>query len=125
MKKRFTDSVTGISYTLHDDYYLPDLALPETDNRPIGIYGSRHGKHLKQNRRLVYTELLTSGMLHSYLADIDEQAQERLDLLVSQMAERESVTEALKAKNQMLWVQKMNSIRNRAMEIVNNVIVYC
>ena len=125
MEKHITNQETGISYTLHGDYYLPDLALPKTDIRTNGIYGRRHGECLKQNRRVVYTELLTSGKLHSYLADIDEQARERIELLVKQMAEQEDVTEILKAENQMLWVKKMNNIRNRAMEIVNSELIYC
>ena len=125
MKKQFTDEKTGISYTLHGDYYLPDIVLtndPET--RQIGIYGERHRRFLKAHQRVVYTELLISGKLHTYLADIDEQAQARFELLMKQMAEKESVTEELKAENQMLWVQRMNSIRNRAMEIVNSEIIY-
>jgi ribonuclease HII len=124
MEKHIKNEKTGISYTLHGNYYLPDLVLPDTDNRLIGIYGKRHSKYLKQNRRVVYTELLTSGKLHSYLADIDEQACERLELLVKQMAEQEGVTERLKAENQLLWIQKMSNIRNRAIEIVNNEIIY-
>ena len=125
MKKHITDEKTGISYTLQGDYYLPDLALPDSDDRPIGIYGRRHGEYLKQNCRVIYTELLTTGKLHSYLADIDEQAWDRLQLLVKQMAAQDGVTETLKAENQMLWVGKMNNIRNRAMEVVNSEIIYC
>jgi len=126
MQKQFTDEKTGISYTLQGDYYLPDLTLPEeTETRSIGIYGERHRRYLKTHRKVVYTELLTSGRLHSYLADINEQVQERFDLLVKQMAEQEGVTEKLKAENQMEWVGRMNNIRNQAMEIVNDEIIYC
>jgi len=125
MEKHITNNETGFSYTLHDDYYLPDLSLPDTDNRSTGIYGRLHGEYLKQNRPLDYTEFLTSGKLHSYLADIDERARERFELLTKQMAEQESVTETLKAQNQILWVKKMNNIHNRAMEIVNSEIIYC
>ena len=125
MKKHMTNEETGINNTLHGEYYLPYLALPDMDNRPIGNYGRRHGEYLKQNRCVVCTELLTTGKLHSYLADLDEQARGRLELLVRQMAEQNGVTEALKAENQMLWVQKMNNIRNRAREIVNSEIIYC
>ena len=125
MKKQFTEEKTGISYTLQGEYYLPDLALPEEkETRSIGIHGERHRRYLKTHRKVVYTELLTSGRLQSYLADINEQAQERFDLLVKQMAEQEGITEKLKAENQLLWVKRMNSIRNRAMENVNDEIVY-
>ena len=127
MKKHFTDAKTGIGYTLQEgDYYLPDLALSEEmETRSIGIYGERHRSYLKTHRKVVYTELLTSGRLHSYLADINEQAQERFDLLVKQMAEKEGITEKLKSEHQLLWVKRMNSIRNRAMENVNAEIIYC
>lgn len=124
MKQHFTDEKTGIRYTLQGDYYLPDLALPAEEQQPIGIWGQRHLRHIKQNRRVLYTNLLTSGKLNSYLADIDKQAEEMFSRLVKQMAEREGVTEQLKADNQMDWVQKMNNIRSRAIEIVNNDIIY-
>ena len=124
MKQHFTDEKTGISYTKQGDYYLPGLALPDKEQQPIGIWGQRHLRHIKQNRRVLYTNLLTSGKLNSYLADIDKQAEEMFSRLVKQMAEREGVTEQLKADNQMDWVQKMNNIRSRAIEIVNNDIIY-
>ena len=120
MKQHFTDEKTGIRYTLQGDYYLPDLALPAEEQQPIGIWGQRHLRHLKQNRRVLYTNLLTSGKLNNYLADIDKQAEEMLFRLVKQMAEREGMTEQLKADNQMAWVGRMNDIRSRATEIVNN-----
>jgi len=114
-----------ITYTKHSDYYLPDLVLPEDgETRPVGIYGERHYRYLKEYCKIQYLNLLTSGKLHSYLADINEQARERFEFLVEQMAEVESVTEELKAENQMEWVGKMNNIRNRAMEIVNKEIIY-
>ena len=114
-----------LTYTKHSDYYLPDLALPEdTEKRSIGIYGQRHRQYLKTHRKVVYTQLLTSGRLYSYLADIDEQARERLNLLVKQMAEQQGVTEQLKAENQMEWVGRMNNIRQGATEIVNTEIIY-
>ena len=124
MKRHFTDEKTGIRYTLQGDYYLPDLASPAEEQQPIGIWGQRHLRHLKQNRRVLYTNLLTSGKLNSYLADIDKQAEEMFSRLVKQMAEREGVTEQLKAENQMAWVQKMNNIRNRVAEIVNNEVIF-
>ena len=124
MKRHFTDEKTGIRYTLQGDYYLPDLALPAEEQQPIGIWGQRHLRHIKQNRRVLYTNLLTSGKLNSYLADIDRQAEEMFSRLVKQIAEREGLTEQLKANNQMEWVQKMNNIRNRATEIVNHDTIY-
>ena len=124
MKQHFTDEKTGIRYTLQGDYYLPDLALPAEEQQPIGIWGQRHLRHLKQNRRALYANLLTSGKLNSYLADINRQAEEMFSRLVKQMAMRESVTEQLKADNQMEWVARMNNIRSRAMEIINEELIY-
>ena len=113
-----------ITYTKHGDYYLPDLTLPEQSDRPIGIWGQRHRNYLRDVHRVQYYNLLTSGELHDYLADIDEQADKRFNFLVKQLAERENVTEKLKAESQMEWVAKMNNIHNRAREIVNSEIIY-
>ena len=124
MKQYFTDEKTGINYTLQGDYYLPDLALPAEEQHPIGIWGQRHLRHIKQNRRVLYTNLLTSGKLNTYLADINLQAEEMFSRLVKQMAEREGVTEQLKADNQMAWVGRMNNIRSRATEVVNTDFIY-
>ena len=124
MKQHFTDEKMGINYTLQGGYYLPDLASPAEEQQPLGIWGQRHLRHLKQNRRVLYTNLLTSGKLNSYLADINRQAEEMFSKLVKQMAEREGVTEQLKTDNQMAWVQRMNNIRNRATEIVNAELMY-
>ena len=124
MKQHFTDEKTGIRYTLQGDYYLPDLALPAEEQQPIGIWGQRHLRHIKQNQRVLYTNLLTSGKLNSYLADINLQAEDMFFRLVKQMAEREGVTEQLKADNQMAWVGRMNNIRSRAIGIVNNDLIY-
>ncbi len=124
MKQHFTDEKTGISYTLQGDYYLPDLELPAEEQQPIGIWGQRHLRHIKQNRRVLYTNLLTSGKLNSYLADIDKQAEEMFSRLVKHMAEREGLTKQLKADNQMAWVGRMNNIRSRAMEIINEELIY-
>ena len=124
MKRHFTDEKTGIRYTLQGDYYLPDLALPAEEQQPIGIWGQRHLRYLKQNRRVLYTNLLTSGKLNSYLADINRQAKEIFSRLVKQMAEREGVTEQLKVDNQMAWVARMNNIRSRATEVVNTDFIY-
>ncbi len=124
MEKRIYNEKNGIRYTLQGDYYLPDLKLPDKENKPIGLWGQRHARHLKQNHKVLYMNLLTSGKLSSYLADIDKQAEDMFFRLVKQMAKREGVTEQLKADNQMKWVARMNNIRSRATEIVNNEIIY-
>lgn len=114
----------GGTYTQVGDYLLPDLKLPEEEQQPIGVWGRRHRRYLKDHRRATYAALLTGGNLNSYLADIDRQAEEMFSRLVKQMAEVEGVTEQLKADNQMEWVGRMNSIRSRAMEIVNSELIY-
>lgn len=126
MKRHFTDEKTGISYTLQGDYYLPDFELPaeEQQQQPIGVWGQRHLRYIKQHRKAFYTNLLTSGKLNSYLADIDRQAEEMFSQLVKEYAEKEDVTEQLKADNQMEWVGRMNNIRSRAIEIVNTELIY-
>ena len=124
MEKRIYNEKNGIRYTLQGDYYLPDLKLPDEENKPIGLWGQRHARHLKQNHKVLYMNLLTGGKLSSYLADIDKQAEDMFFRLVKQMAKREGVTEQLKADNQMQWVARMNNIRSRATEIVNNEIIY-
>ena len=115
---------TKITYTKQGDYLLPNLKLPEQPKVEIGIFGKRHLRYLERNRKILYTNLLTKGKLTAYLADINEQAENMFDRLIRQLAEREGVTEQLKANNQMLWVKKMNSIRNRAEEIVNHDLIY-
>ena len=124
MEKHIYNEQTGISYTLQGDYYLPNLALPEQEDKPIGLWGQRHLKHIKQHRKILYINLLTSSKLNGYLADLNEQAEDMFVRLVKQMAEREGVTEQLKADSQMEWVARMNNIRSRATEIVNNDIIY-
>lgn len=115
----------GGTYVRQGDYFIPCLILPaEKENEPIGVWGQRHKRYLREHKRATYTTLLTSGKLNSYLADIDGQAEEMFFRLVEQMAEREGVTEQLKAEKQMLWVQKMNNIRNRAMEMINADLIY-
>jgi len=114
----------GGTYTQVGDYLLPDLKLPEEEQQPIGVWGQRHRRYLKDHRRATYAALFTNGKLNSYLADIDRQAEAIFLRLVKQMAEAEGVTEQLKADNQMEWVGRMNNIRNRAAEIVNAEIVY-
>ena len=114
----------GDTYTQIEDYLLPDLKLPEEEQHPIGVWGQRHRRYLKEHRRASYAALLTSGKLNSYLADIDQQAEEMFLRLVKQMAEMEGVTEQLKAGNQMLWVQRMNALREAATEPVNNNLIF-
>lgn len=123
MKQHITDERTGISYTLQGDYYLSDLKLPEQPKVEIGIWGKRHLRYIKQHHKIRYTNLLTSCKLTAYLADIDEQAEDMFFRLVKQLAEKEGVTEQLKADDQMLWVRKMNNIRNIARNVVNNEII--
>ena len=113
-----------ITYTRQGDYNLPDLRLPEQDNRPIGIWGVRRRWYLREHHRVLYYNLLTSCKLHDHLADVNEEATEMYERLVKQFAEAENITEQLKAENQMLWVKQMNCIRNRAEEIVLNEIIY-
>lgn len=114
----------GGTYVRQGDYLIPDLKLPEEENKPIGVRGRRHKRYLQEHKSATYTTLLTSGKLNAYLADIDEQAKEMFLRLVEQMAEREGVTEQLKAKNQLEWVQKINNIRSRVTEIVNADLIY-
>lgn len=116
---------TGGTYTQVGDYMLPDLLPAEEEKKAnIGVWGMRHKRYLKQNHKVLYYNLLTSGKLNSYLADIEQQAQDLFIRLVKELAKRENVNEKLKAENQMLWVQKMNNIRNRATEIVNAELIY-
>lgn len=124
MKKNFTDKRTGVSYTLHGDYYLPNLVLPAEEQKEVGIWGQRHLRYIKQYRKVLYTNLLTSGKLNSYLTDIDRQAKEMFSRLAKQIAECEGVTEKLKSDDQMAWVQKMNNIHSRAIEVVNTELIY-
>ena len=114
----------GGTYTQVGDYLLPDLKLPEEEQQPIGVWGRCHTRYLKEHRRATYATLLTSGRLNSYLADIDRQAEEMFLRLVKQMAEAEGITETLKATDPMEWVGRMNNIRSRAMEMVNNDLIY-
>lgn len=124
MKKHITDEKTGISYTLHGDYYLPDLALPAEKEKPIGIWGRKHLHYLKEHKRLVYLNLLTSGRLNEYLASVDKQAEDMFSRLVKEYADRQGVTERLKAENALEWTGRMNNIRACVMELVNGEIIY-
>lgn len=115
----------GGTYTQTGDYLLPDLSLPaEKDNRPIGIWGQRRLRHLKQYHKAIYYNLLTSGKLHSHLADTEEQAQALFSRLVKEYAEKEGMTEQLESTDQMLWVRRMNNIRSRATEVISKELIY-
>ena len=124
MEKVIYDEKNGLWYELQGDYYIPCLKLPEEEQQPIGIWGQRHLRYIKQNRKVLYLNLLTSGNLNRYLSDLDKQAEEMFSRIVSQMAEREGVTEKLKAENQMEWVGRMNNIRSRAKEVINNELIF-
>lgn len=115
---------TKITYTQQGDYLLPDLKLPEQPKVEIGIWGKRHLRYIKQYHPIRYTNLLTSCELTAYLANIDEEATEMFDKLVNHFVERDGVTEQLKAENQLLWVGRMNNIRNQVTEIINNELIY-
>ena len=124
MEKYITDERTGLKYELIGDYYFL-AGDDEPENRcPVGIWGQRHLRYLRQHRKVLYTELQITGKLNSFLADLNEQAENMFLELVKQMAVREGVTEQLKAQDQMLWGQRMNNIRDRAMEIVNEELIY-
>lgn len=125
MEKYITDERTGLKYELVGDYYLVVGDNEPEEDQPIGVWGQRHLRYLKEHRRVRYANLLTIGKLNDYLADLNEQAEAMLSRLVKQLSEKEGVTEALKAENQMLWVQRMNNIRSAAMEIVSSELIYC
>ena len=124
MEEFITDERTGLRYELVGDYYLI-AGEDELEGRPIGIWGQRHLRYIRKHKTSLYAEVLTTGKLNDYLADLNEQAEAMLSRLVKQLSEKEGVTEALKAENQMLWVQRMNNIRSAAMEIVANDLIYC
>ena len=123
MEKYITDERTGLKYELVGDYYLI-AGDDEPEQEPIGVWGQRHLHHLKRHHKVIYANLLTSGKLPEYLADIDRRAEELFLRLAKQMADAEGITEKLKASDQMEWVGRMNSIRNRAMEIVNAELIF-
>ncbi len=114
----------GIDYTLCGDYYLPNLLPSQTEEKEIGVWGMRYLRYIKQHKKVRYINLLTTGKLNTYLAEIDVRAQNVKDVLIKQMSEHEGTNEVLKEINQMEWVQKMNNIRNRAEEIVNKEIIF-
>ena len=114
----------NVSYVIHGNYHLPCITVKEQNELHIGVWANRHRQYLKQHHRIKYYNLLTSEMLYPYLAKIEEQAQTIFSQLVKSFAEKENVTEKLKADNPILWVRKMNNIRNRAMEIVNSEVIF-
>ena len=124
MEQFITDQRTGLRYELVGDYYLI-AGEDEPEGRPIGLWGQRHLRYIRRRKRLLYAELLTTGRLNDYLADLNEQAEDMLSQLVKELSENENVTEVLKAENPMLWVQKMNGIRHTTAEIVSHDLIYC
>ena len=123
MKKTIFEEIGG-TYIRHGDYLIPCLTLPEEEQRFIGVWGQRHKRYLKEHKEAVYITLLTSGRLNSYLADIEEQAQERFERIVEQMKQAHGITERLKAENQMEWVARMNNLQSCAREIVDKEMIY-
>ena len=123
MEKTIFEQMGG-TYAQGGDYNLPSLILSNEESKPIGIWGQRHARYLKQNRKVLYMNLLTSGKLNAYLANIDKQAQERFERLIEGMKQTQGITEQLKAENALEWVGRMNNIRACAMEIVNEEIIY-
>lgn len=124
MEKYIYDSNNGLWYELQGDYYIPCLALPEEENKPIGIWGQRHKAYLKEHRIATYTTMLTESKRNSYLADIDKQAQEMYLHLVDEMADKQGVTEKLKAENPMEWIRIIGNIQSCARELVNSEMIY-
>lgn len=124
MEKYIFDKNNGLWYELQGDYYIPCLVLDEEDTQPIGMWGRKYLRYIKEYRPVIYTALLLSGKLNSHLAEIDSRATEMFDLLVKQLAEKEGITEQLKAQNQMAWVGAMNNIHNQAEEIVNAEVIF-
>lgn len=124
MDKHIYDENNGLWYELQGDYYIPCLTLSDDEQKTIGIWGQRHKRYLKEHKQVTYTSLLTGGKLNSYLADIDKQAEEMFFRLVKEMAEKQGITEYLKANAPMAWVGTMNNIRSRAEEIVNTELIF-
>ena len=120
MDKYIYDDNNGLWYELQGDYYIPCLTIPEEEQQPIGIWGRRHLRYIREYRQGLYNSLLLSGKLNSYLAELNEQAEDMFFRLVEQLAENDGITETLKAEDQMLWVQRKNAVRETATEIVNN-----
>ena len=124
MEKYIYNEQNGLWYELQGDYYIPCLGLDEENTQPIGMWGRKHLRYIKEHRPVLHTTLLLSGKLNSHLAEINQRASEMFDLLIKQLVEKEGITEQLKATDQMAWVGAMNNIRNRAEEIVNTEVIY-
>ena len=124
MDKYIYDDKNGLWYELQGDYYIPCLILPAEKEQPIGVWGQRHLRYLKEYHRNTYTTLLASGRLNTYLADIDKQAQERMERLTEQMKRAQGITEQLKTENALEWTQRMNNIRACAKEIIEKEIIF-
>lgn len=124
MEKYTYDNSNGLWYELHGDYYLPCLVIPEEEIHTISIWGRKHQQYLREYRPILYSDLVLSGRLYSYLTDIDTQARNKLNLIATQLAEKEGITEELKAQDQLAWVRAMNNIRNCAEEIVLKELIY-
>lgn len=124
MEKYIYNESNGLWYERQGDYYIPCLSLPEEEDQPIGLWGQRHLRYIREYRKAFYASLQLSGELNSYLADIDQQARERMDTIIQQMAQTHGVTEVLKAADSITWVGQMNSIRAAATEIINAEIIY-
>ena len=125
MEQYIYNEQNGLWYELRGDYYIPCLELPaEKEDRSIGVWGQRHLRYIREHKKALYTSLLTNGKLQSYLADVEKQAQELFERLMKQRAEREGITETLKADNQMEWVQRMNALRSAVIETVNAEVIF-
>ena len=124
MDKYIYDENNGLWYELQGDYYIPCLMIPEEEQRPIGVWGRRHLRYIREYRKGLYDSLLLNGKLNRYLAELNEHAEDMFLRLVKELTEKEGITETLKAENQMLWVQRMNAVRETATEIVNHDLIY-
>ena len=124
MEKYIYNEQNGLWYELQGDYYIPCLTIPKEEQQPIGMWGRRHLRYIREDRKGLYDSLLLSGKLNGYLAELNEQAANMFFRLVNELAEKEGITETLKAENQMLWVQRMNTVRAAAIELVNNDLIY-
>ena len=124
MEKYIYNEQNGLWYELQGDYYIPCLTIPKEEQQPIGMWGRRHLRYIREYRKWLYDSLLLSGKLNGYLAELNEQAENMFFQLVNELAEKEGITETLKAENQMLWVQRMNTVRAAAIELVNNDLIY-
>ena len=124
MDKYIYDENNGLWYELQGDYYIPCLTIPEEEQPPIGVWGQRHLRYIREYRKGLYSSLIVSGKLTDYLAELNEQAEDMFFRLVEELTEKDGITEKLKAEDQMLWVQRMNAVRETATEIVNNDLIY-